>query len=64
MEVHAEFKFEAVRLTKDRGVSYAQASEHLKAHTARLGEQVLRDPQHAFPGNGRMKLEQLDASQA
>jgi transposase-like protein len=27
-----EFKFEAVRLIKDRGVSYAQASQDLSIH--------------------------------
>ena len=27
-----EFKLEAVRLIRDRGVSYAQASEDLKVH--------------------------------
>jgi transposase-like protein len=29
-----EFKREAVRLIKDRGVSYAQASEDLGVHTS------------------------------
>ena len=40
-----EFKLEAVRLIKDRGVSYAQASQDLNVHPsqpARLGEEVLR----------------------
>ena len=31
-----EFKLEAVRLTRDRGVSYAQASEDLKVHPTQL----------------------------
>ena len=38
-----EFKLEAVRLIKDRGVSYAQASQDLGVHpiaAARLGEGV------------------------
>ena len=55
-----EFKLEAVRLIKDRGVSVAQASRDLGLH-----ENVLRkwvrdaaaDPQHAFPGQGQMKPE-------
>jgi hypothetical protein len=35
MEVHREFKLEAVRLIKDRGVSYVQASR-LQGTTRRL----------------------------
>ena len=38
-----EFKLEAVRLIKDRGVSFAQASDDLGVHAnaaARLGEAV------------------------
>lgn len=58
-----EFKLEAVRLVKDRGVSVAQAARDLDLH-----ENVLRkwireagsDPQHAFPGHGQMKPEQLE----
>ena len=46
-----EFKLEAVRLIKDRGVSYVQASQDLG-----FGD----DPQHAFPGHGQMKPEQLE----
>ena len=58
-----EFKLEAVRLVKERGVAVAQASRDLDLH-----ENVLRkwmrdlsaDPQHAFPGHGQMKHEQLE----
>lgn len=58
-----EFKIEAVRLIKDRGVSVAQASRDLDVH-----ENVLRkwvkdfaaDPAQAFPGQGQMKPEQLE----
>ena len=58
-----EFKLEAVRLVKDRGVSVAQAARDLDLH-----ENVLRkwirelgaDPLHAFPGHGQMKPEQLE----
>jgi transposase len=58
-----EFKVEAVRLIKERGVSVAQASRDLDVH-----ENVLRkwvrdlttDPGQAFPGNGQMKPEQLE----
>jgi transposase len=31
-----EFKLEAVRLIKERGVSYEQASQNLNVHTSRL----------------------------
>lgn len=58
-----EFKLEAVRLIKDRGVSYAQASEDLNVHTSQLRDWVKKfsdDPQHAFPGHGQMKPEQLE----
>lgn len=58
-----EFKFEAVRLVKESGVSVAQAARDLDVH-----ENVLRkwireraaDPQHAFPGKGVMKPEQAE----
>ena len=58
-----EFKLEAVRLVKDRGVSVAQAARDLDVH-----ENVLRkwiretsaDSQHAFPGKGVMKPEQAE----
>jgi len=46
-----EFKLEAVRLIKDRGVSYVQASQDLNAHTSQLRDWVKKfseDPQHAF----------------
>jgi transposase len=58
-----EFKREAVRLIKDRGVSYAQASQDLGVHTSQLRDWVKKfadDPQHAFPGQGQMKPEQLE----
>jgi transposase-like protein len=55
-----EFKLEAVRLIRDRGVSYAQASQDLKVHPTQLRNWVKAladDPQHAFPGPGQMKPE-------
>ena len=58
-----EFKLEAVRLIRDRGVSYAQASEDLKVHPTQLRKWVKAfadDPQQAFPGQGQMKPEQLE----
>ncbi len=58
-----EFKVEAVRLVKARGISVAQAGRDLDVH-----ENVLRkwmkdfgsDPQHAFPGHGQQKPEQFE----
>src|SRR5438874_12555877 len=61
-----EFKLEAVRLIKERGVSYAQASQDLGVHTSQLRDWVKKfadDPQHAFPGQGQMKPEQLEIAQ-
>ena len=61
-----EFKLEAVRLIKDRGVSYVQASQDLGVHTSQLRSWVKSfgdDPQHAFPGQGQMKPEQLEIAQ-
>src|ERR1041384_894441 len=58
-----EFKLEAVRLIKDRGVSYVRASQDLNVHTSQLRDWVKKfseDPQHAFPGHGQMKPEQLE----
>ena len=58
-----EFKFEAVKLVRDRGVSVAQAARDLDLH-----ENVLRkwvrdheaDPGSAFPGHGVMRPEQQE----
>ena len=61
-----EFKLEAVRLIKDRGVSYVQASQDLNVHVPQLREWVKKladDAQHAFPGQGQMKPEQLELAQ-
>ena len=58
-----EFKLEAVKLVKERGVSAVQAAHDLDVH-----ENVLRkwirelsvDPKQAFPGKGVMKPEQAE----
>jgi transposase len=58
-----EFKLEAARLIKERGVSYAQASQNLGVHTSQLRVWVKKfadDPEHVFPGHGQMKPEQLE----
>jgi transposase len=64
--VTREFKREAVRLIKDRGVAYVQASQDLGVHTSQLRDRVKKladDPQHAFPGQGQMKPEQFEIAQ-
>jgi transposase-like protein len=46
-----EFTLEAVRLIKDRGVSYVQASEDLGVHTSQFRDWVKKfadDPPHAY----------------
>ena len=61
-----EFKLEAVRLIKERGVSYTQASTDLGVYQSQLRDWVKKltdDPQHAFPGQGQMKPEQLEIAQ-
>src|ERR1700674_4442560 len=58
-----EFKLEAVRLIRDRGVSYAQAFQDLGVHPTQLRNWVKAladDPQHSFPGQGQMKPEQSE----
>ena len=59
-----EFKLEAVRLIKERGVGYIQASQDLGVHQSQLRSWVKEfagDPQqHAFPGQGQMKPEQAE----
>jgi transposase len=44
-------------------VSYVQASEDLGVHRSQLRDWVKKfadDPEHAFPGHGQMKPEQLE----
>jgi transposase len=56
-----EFKLEAVKLVRERGVSVAQAARDLGLHENLLRKWVkgyAADPQHAFPGQGQMKPEQ------
>jgi transposase len=58
-----EFKIEAVRLVKERGVSVAQAARDLDVHENVLRKWVKEfgtDPGLAFPGHGQMKPEQLE----
>src|SRR6202163_2719831 len=58
-----EFKLEAVKLIKDRGVSYMQAAEDLGVHQSVLRTWVkafAADPRQSFPGHGQMKPEQAE----
>ncbi len=52
-----EFRLEAAKLVKDRGVSVAQVSRDLDVHENVLRKWVRQqaaDPQHSFPGHGQM----------
>ncbi|CUI26222.1 Transposase [Achromobacter ruhlandii] len=58
-----EFKVEAVKLVKERGVSVMQACRDLDVHENVLRKwirQMALDPQQAFPGHGVMKPEQAE----
>jgi transposase len=58
-----EFKLEAVRLVRERGVTVAQAARDLGIHPNLLRNWTKAfeaDPVDAFPGQGRMKPEQLE----
>lgn len=58
-----EFKLEAVRLVKERGVAVAQAARDLDVHENVLRKWVREfatDKQEAFPGHGQMKPEQQE----
>lgn len=58
-----EFKVEAVRLIRERGVSVAQAARDLDVHENVLrkwAKELAADPGQAFPGHGQMKPEQLE----
>ena len=53
-----EFRIEAARLVKDRGVSVSQASRDLDRNEGVLGrwiKELAPDEQDAFPGGGNMK---------
>jgi transposase-like protein len=57
-----EFKLEAVRLIKERGVSYVQASQDLGVHVSQLRDWVKKFADDPFPGHGQMKPEQLEVA--
>jgi transposase len=58
-----EFKVEAVKLIRDRGVSAVQAARDLDVHENVLRKWVKEfgsDPVQAFPGHGQIKPEQQE----
>jgi transposase len=58
-----EFKVEAVKLVKERGVTVPQAARDLDVHENVLRKwvrELTADPQQAFPGQGVMKPEQAE----
>jgi transposase len=58
-----EFKVEAVKLVRERGVSVAQAGRDLGVHENVLRKWVKEfgsDSAQSFPGHGQMKPEQLE----
>jgi transposase len=58
-----EFKLETVKLIKERGVGYAQASRDLGVHQTVLRDRVKSfgsDPAQAFRGHGRQSPEQAE----
>lgn len=57
-----DFKVEAVRLVRERGVSVAQAGRDLDVHEnvlCKWVKEIGSDPEHAFPGHGKQKPKQL-----
>jgi len=60
-----EFKLEAVKLVRERGVSVTQASKDLGIAQSVLGRWVREasaDPKQAFPGRGQMKPDDAEVA--
>ena len=58
-----EFKLEAVRLVRERGVTVAQAARDLGVHGTMLHrwvQECVVDSQQTFPGQGQMKPDQVE----
>lgn len=58
-----EYKLEAVKLVRERGVAVAQAARDLDVHVSVLRKWAREyddDPSQSFPGKGQMKPEQLE----
>ena len=61
-----EYKLEAVKLIKERGVSVVQAARDLGVREnllRRWARELSFDPQYAFPGQGLMKPDQAEIDQ-
>ncbi len=61
-EFSREYKLEAVKLVRERGVSLAQAARDLDVHENVLRKEVKEygaDAAQFFPGDGQMKPDQL-----
>jgi transposase len=60
-----EFKLEAVKLVKERGVAVREAARDLDVHENVLRKwvrDVAADSQQAFSGHGQMKPDQLEVA--
>lgn len=60
-----EFKLEAVRLVKERGVSVSQVARDLGIGASVIGRWVREnqaDKNHAFPGRGQMKPDDAEVA--
>jgi len=60
-----EFKLEAVKLVRDRGVSVSQAAKDLGLSPSVLGRWVREagaDPKQVFPGRGQMKPDDAEVA--
>ena len=58
-----EFKLEAVKLVKERGVSVRQAAKDLDVHENVLRKwvrELREEPQEAFPDNGKQKVQDAE----
>ena len=58
-----EFKLEAVKLVRERGVTVTQAVRDLGVHGTvlrRWVQEYAADSQQAFPGQGQMKPDQVE----
>jgi transposase len=64
--VHSkEFKLEAVRLVREQKMSAARAARDLGIHPNSLRtwlKQMAEDPEHSFPGRGKMKPADADVA--
>jgi transposase len=60
-----EFKLEAVKLVKDRGITVTQAAQDLGLSPSVLGRWVREastDAKQAFPGRGQMKPDDAEVA--